>query len=492
VKLRTRLLIGLVAVVLAGLLVSDVVTYKSLESFLVSRLNQQLVSSPNQAARALNNCAGQSTCTVFDGPAVPNGTYVELVVDGGFQITAWLYSPKLPKSADPIFPANPPISSSAQNPTVFTVTSSEGQVFHAIAVQSQFPGETIIVAVPLTEVDQTLDHLLLVEILVSACVVLLLGMLVWWMVRRGLHPLDEMATTAGAIAAGDLTQRVPANDPRTEVGRLGEALNVMLGEIEGAFAARTASEERLRRFLADASHELRTPLTSIRGYAEMFDRGARDRPEDLAMSMRHIRADADRMSTLVDDLVLIARLGRERPLENEKVDLRQVLEPAIAAVSVLDPDRTVVFNALPKVVVIGDANRLRQVVDNLLMNALRHTPPGTPIEVGLATVDGSAVITVEDHGAGIAPEERQRIFEPFHRLDPSRNRSTGGQGLGLAIVATIVGAHGGDVGVDEGASGGARFWVRLPLFIETAHSNGTGQASQGQDGQSTPLQETSH
>jgi len=281
-----------------------------------------------------------------------------------------------------------------------------------------------------------------------------------------------MATTAGAIAAGDLTQRVPAGDTGTEVGRLGLALNVMLGEIEESFAARKASEERLRRFLADASHELRTPLTSIRGYAEMFDRGTRDRPEDLAMSMRHIRQDADRMSTLVEDLLVLARLDRERPLAHERVDLRQVLEPAVADISVRDPDRAVELSAPDPTVVAGDANRLRQVADNLLVNAVRHTPDGTPIEVELRHDGNSAVMSVRDHGPGIPSEEQNRIFEPFYRSDPSRSRATGGEGLGLAIVETIVRAHGGQVGVGSPEGGGAKFWVRLPLASEDAQTGG--------------------
>ena len=297
------------------------------------------------------------------------------------------------------------------------------------------PDEVVVVAVPLTEVDQTLGRLLLVELLVSGGVMIVLGALAWWIVRAGLRPLDQMATTAGAIAAGDLTQRVPPGDTGTEVGRLGQALNVMLEEIEESFAARQASEERLRRFLADASHELRTPLTSIRGYAEMFDRGARDRPEDLAMSMRHIRQDADRMSTLVDDLLVLARLDRERPLAHERVDLRPVLEAAVADMGVREPERSVELTAPEPAIVAGDEDRLRQVVDNLLVNAVSHTPAGTP-DRGRAPprrrvgCDQRARPRFWD-----PPEERERIFEPFYRSDPSRSRATGGEGLGLAIVS---------------------------------------------------------
>src|SRR5579872_5429768 len=264
-----------------------------------------------------------------------------------------------------------------------------------------------------------------------------------------------MTTTAGAIAGGDLSRRVEEVESHTEVGRLGVALNTMLTEIEGAFAARAASEERLRRFLADASHELRTPLTSIRGYAEIFDRGARDRPEDLATSMRHIRSEANRMSELVDDLLLLARLDRERPLAHERVELSAVAAAAVDAARVKAPDRLVSFSPSVPVVVTGDDSRLRQVVDNLLTNALTHTPAGTPIEVAVRADGTTAALTVTDHGPGIAPDDRDHIFEPFHRADPSRARATGGVGLGLAIVSAIATAHGGTVGVDTVPGAGA-------------------------------------
>ena len=474
--LRTRLILVLIGVVLVGLLVSGVVTYKSLESFLVTRLDQQLENSPDQAARALLRCppptsASSYTCHSENLPSVPSGTFGQLRIPGGSTISGWFLSAST--EAEPNLPSNLQVSST-QNPTIFNVSSSSGLTYHALAVQvavteaSQFGPPTqvagvVVVAVPLTEVDQTLNRLLLVELFVSAAVLIVLGALAWWIVRAGLRPLDEMTETAGAIAQGDLSRRVPPGDESTEVGRLGHALNVMLGEIEESFAARKASEERLRRFLADASHELRTPLTSIRGYAEMFDRGARDRPDDLATSMRHIRVDADRMSTLVEDLLILARLDRERPLAHELVDLREVVQPAVAAIELQEPDRTITLNSDEPLLVVGDAGRLRQVVDNLLVNAVRHTPAGTSISVDLGQQPGSAVVSVLDHGPGIPPEDRLRIFEPFFRADPSRSRATGGQGLGLAIVSTIVQAHGGQVGVSPGEEGGARFWVRIPL-----------------------------
>jgi len=277
-----------------------------------------------------------------------------------------------------------------------------------------------------------------------------------------------MASTAGAIAGGDLSQRVMTTDERTEVGQLGNALNTMLSGIEGAFAARAASEERLRRFLADASHELRTPLTSIRGYAELFDRGARDRPEDLATSMRHIREEANRMSTLVDDLLLLARLDHQRPLVLERLDLTDTVTAAVDAARVSAPDRAITLEVPGPLPVVGDADRLRQVVDNLLANAVQHTPDGSPVDVRVSTEATMARLEISDQGPGIPPAEQAHIFEPFHRADPTRARATGGAGLGLTIVSAIAHAHGGTVGVvsdpaSDNGSKGTTFWVRIPL-----------------------------
>jgi len=252
------------------------------------------------------------------------------------------------------------------------------------------------------------------------------------------------------------------------VGQLGQAFNTMIDEIEVAFAQRAASEDRLRRFLADASHELRTPLTSILGYSELFDLGMQDRPADLAVSLRHIRDDAGRMATLVDDLFLLAQLDRERPLRVERVDLVELARLAAEGLSVSAPDWPVAVEGDGPVMVEGDPDRLRQVMDNLAGNAVSHTPPGTGIEIRVASEPASnatddsmwAVVTVHDRGPGIDPVDAPRIFEAFYRSDPSRSRTSGGAGLGLAIVAAIVEAHGGIVTLLAGP--GATFEVRLP------------------------------
>jgi two-component system OmpR family sensor kinase len=235
----------------------------------------------------------------------------------------------------------------------------------------------------------------------------------------------------------------------------------MVDDIEVAFAERTASEERLRRFLADASHELRTPLTSILGYAELFDLGVRDRPEDLARSLRTIKSEASRMATLVDELLWLAKLDHERPLAHQPVDLVALADEAVASLGVVHPGRPVGVETGGRVVVMGDEQRLRQVLDNLLVNAVTHTPAGAGIQLRVTAVERTAVVVVHDDGPGIDPAEAALVFEPFYRADPSRDRRSGGSGLGLAIVAAIVEAHRGTVTAVPGA--GATFEVRLPL-----------------------------
>jgi len=469
VTLRLRLLLVLVGIVTVGLVVADVAIYASLGSYLYSQVDQQLTSditSVTQAAPCQVTPFGRFRSS--PGVIPPPGLWIEVRDASGTPLCGVTGYPLSP----PNLPLSLPVSSNSANGVLFNVNSVGGaSVDYRVLAEPtvvEGTGGTAIVAIPLNDLHHTLGRLILIELLVSSAVIVVLGALAWWIVRRGLRPLDQMASTAGAIAAGDLSQRVESTDERTEVGQLGNALNVMLTGIEGAFAARAASEERLRRFLADASHELRTPLTSIRGYSELFDRGARDRPEDLATSMRHIREEANRMSMLVDDLLLLARLDHQRPIALENVDLTDIVGQAVAAARLRAPERAITLQAPGPIGVVGDADRLRQVADNLLTNAVQHTPEGTPIDVHVSTEMQSVCLEVSDHGPGIAPEEQADIFEPFHRSDPTRARATGGVGLGLSIVSAIAHAHGGTVGVvsDPASTNGHRgatFWVRIPV-----------------------------
>jgi two-component system, OmpR family, sensor kinase len=298
---------------------------------------------------------------------------------------------------------------------------------------------------------------------VIGAVLIALAALAWWLVRLGLRPLDRMGATAGAIAAGDLSRRVEPTNPRTEVGRLGTALNGMLAQIERAFAERQASENRLRQFIADASHELRTPLVSIRGYAELYRLGATREPAEAERAMRRIEEEAQRMGVLVEDLLALARLDEVREPVREPVQLEQLAADAVHDARAVAPERDIELHADGPLTVQGDRDQLRQVVANLMRNALVHTPAGTAVDVSARQDDGYALLEVRDHGNGLPPGDPSELFERFWRAEPGRERGRGGAGLGLAIVAAIVDAHGGSVSAANADGGGAAFTVRLPV-----------------------------
>jgi two-component system, OmpR family, sensor kinase len=307
------------------------------------------------------------------------------------------------------------------------------------------------------------------EGVVIAGVLLVLGFVGWAVVRVGLLPLDRIGNTAGAIAGGDLSHRVESVDPRTEVGRLGIAFNAMLDRLERAFGRHQESEDRLRRFLADASHELRTPLASIRGYAELFRMGAASSPEEVAKAMRRIEDEAARMGVLVEDLLLLARLDEIAEAPHSAVDLAALAADAVDDARATAPDRSItlvggVAGDGVAATVLGDPHQLRQVLGNLLRNALVHTAPGTPIEVGVVGGGSELVrLTVRDFGPGLPPGDPAALFERFWRAEAGRERGKAGSGLGLAIVAAIVDAHGGRVEAANVDGGGAVFTVELPV-----------------------------
>ncbi|MGZ4149103.1 MAG: HAMP domain-containing sensor histidine kinase [Actinomycetota bacterium] len=467
-SLRARLLLTTIVLVALGLLAVDVATYRATSSFLVGRVDDQLVRSRDVLTASLQHgvpIEPPSGDTDRGSPLWPNGMYATIVQpDGTLTWHALGYGSQsaAPPALPGAFPASPDFVSP---PQPFTMGSTGGDVsYRALAVGGQGRA-TLVVALPLTDVFQTLGRIVRVELAVTVVVLLALTLLALWLVRLGLRPLEGMGETAGAIAAGDLSRRVEPATEKTEVGRLGLALNAMLAQIERAFEERRRSEERLRRFAADASHELRTPLTSIRGYAELFRRGADTRPDDLAKAMRRIEDEAARMGVLVDDLLLLARLDQGRPIEREEVDLGRVAADAVDAARTVDPERPIDLAVDAPVEVAADAGRMRQVLDNLLDNARSHTPDGTPVHVRVAPADGLQVeLSVQDEGPGLTPEAADRVFERFFRGDPARSRETGGVGLGLAIVSAIVEAHGGTVSAGRGTAGGARFAVLLPAW----------------------------
>jgi two-component system OmpR family sensor kinase len=460
-SLRARLLLVMVLTLTVGLAVAGVATYRYLSSSLHGRVDDQLLASWSMAAGMLTHGDGRGPAGGrADGPLLP-GTYAALVGEHG-SIVADGYS-GFSEPSPPVLPEWVATSAAGPPGTFFDAPSKDGTIgYRGLATRLEHAPGTVVMAVPLTEVDATLDRLVLAEVVVGGIVLAVAAALSLYLVRLGLRPLEGIGQTAGAIAEGDLSRRVEPSDPRTEVGRLGIALNSMLGQIESAFDERRESEERLRRFVADASHELRTPLTSIRGYAELFRLGADQRPEDLTKSMQRIEAEAARMGVLVDDLLLLARLDQGRPLEREPVDVMEVVAEAVEGAQAVEPDRPIAFSPGGRAMVEGDRLRLRQVMDNLLSNARVHTPSGSEVSVEVSEETDVVVVRLADRGPGMDDEAREHLFERFYRGDPSRSREHGGAGLGLSIVAAIVQAHGGDVSAAPRDGGGTVFEVRLP------------------------------
>lgn len=469
-SLRARLLIVVVVLTAGVTFAVDTVTYLSLRSFLVRRVDQQLDAAHRPLVRALARRGPERIRGLGD---FAPGLYVEVRrPDGSVVDRASLRRP----DQEPVvldLPATLEVPDTVARGTpddeaiVATVTGGDrsgGQRYRIATWRLGRAGGSLTLALPLSDVESTLRRLLVVEVVVTGAALAGGLVLARTLLSLGLRPLDDIAKTAGAIAAGDLTQRVARQDEGTEIGRLGSALNTMLGQIERGFTERRASEERLRRFVADASHELRTPLTSIRAYAELFERGADSRPEDLARVLRGIETEAARMGVLVDDLLLLARLDQGRPLERAPVDLGALAGEAVDAARAVDPDRPLSLDVEGSVEVEGDRTRLRQIIDNLLANVREHTAVGTAARVTVTSDERTALLTVADDGPGIPDEHRARIFERFYRGDPSRARDAGGTGLGLAIVAAIAEAHGGAASVAADAGSGATFIVRLPLL----------------------------
>ncbi len=336
--------------------------------------------------------------------------------------------------------------------------SGAGYRAAALAVGSQIA----VVAVPLREAHDTLHRLVMVETLVEGAAILALVALGWVVIRLGLMPLERIGRVASEIASGDLSRRVAPTDQRTEVGRLGRSLNDMLGQIEQAFSDRRQSEDRLRRFLADASHELRTPLASIRGYAELFRLGAADDPATLERAMARIESEAARMGVLVEDLLALASLDQAPESQEVPVDVRELAVHDAEDTRIQAPDRDVTVEADEAAVVLGDPDQLRRLLANLTRNAVIHTPPATPIELAVRRSGDRVVLSVRDHGPGLPAGSADQLFDRFWRAEGGRSRGRGGAGLGLSIARGIADAHGGQIRAENAAGGGARFEVTLP------------------------------
>ena len=472
-SLRRRLLAGLIGVA-AVLIITNVVLSSTIQRFLLDRVDRQLIEV---ASRPIFGGDGDGHGPGGGPRGFPEDTQTlsEYFIATGDPTEGTLEplgSAFYDEDEAPLLVSNEllaHLTSRRAEPRPYTATAVRGDGnWRVVAVEDR--GSVTVVGLSLDSVENTVDRIRLVQVFGTLSVLSALGLVSWWMLRLGVHPIEDMARTADAIAAGDLSQRVEHPGEGTEAGRLGVALNTMLTRIEDAFRAREASEDRVRRFAADASHELRTPLTSIRGYAELWRAGGLRDSEELSEAMRRMEQEAARMGTLVEDLLLLARLDQRRPLELSQVRLDQIAADAVKDAKAVEPDRPIELAAAP-VIVHGDEMRLRQVVANLLANASAHTPAGTPVRVSVSTDAGRARLEVADQGPGMAPEVAAKVFERFYRADKSRARARGGTGLGLSIVAAIAEAHGGHADVSSEPGRGSTFVVDLPVSQESRLSS---------------------
>jgi two-component system OmpR family sensor kinase len=462
--IRRRLAVGLVVLVAVVLAAVGFATIRALQVFLLDQVDQQLQQTSDRLVgprRGPADLSGQ-----------PLGTLAVLIGPSGAVDAAVVSVPRGEAPPPPLTDADKQelVSASQQALNDPQSVDLSGQLGSYRVVADVLPnGETLVTGLPLASVHKTVGRLLLVEVVVVAVALVVVGALGAWLVRLGLRPLNRITVTARRVAAlpldrgqAALPDRVPVQAPNTEVGQVSEALNVMLGHVDDAFAARAASEQRLRRFVADASHELRTPLASIRGYAELFRRASSADPDDLARAMRRVEGEADRMSELVEDLLLLARLDQGRPLDLKPVDVALLAADALSDAQAADASHRWALDVPPEpLLVCGDEHRLRQVLANLLSNARIHTPPGTSVRVGVKPDGPWAVVTVQDDGPGFPPDLLPRAFDRFTRADASRSRDSGGVGLGLAIVAAVVSAHRGEVML-RSVPGDTTILVRLP------------------------------
>jgi two-component system OmpR family sensor kinase len=482
-SLRNRLLLAIVLVAALGISASDFAANAKLKSFLISQVDTQLkvvaIGSIDRVSRAGMtpnvDDSGSSKNPNPDSPlrvvhplrGVPTATAVTLLdVDGS--VIAQLGGDISSNSAPTTFAGMTIAQVNATHGRAFTVEATKNHpVTRAIALALPTGLGSFIVSVSLDSVNRTLAELSWLFFFISLIVLLLIGLISRYVIKLSLKPLRDVEVTAAAIAAGDLSARLPESNPTTEVGRLSLSLNTMLGRIEESFGVKVESESRLRRFVADASHELRTPLTAIRGFAELHRQGAVAGVEKTKELIGRIEKESIRMGSLVEDLLFLARSDESRPLVKEPVDVANLIEESVASARAAGPEHPITVECEEELFVLGDAKRIHQAIANLLANARTHTPAGTPITVTAQTSANETTISVSDLGPGLSKSDQDRIFERFFRADPSRARNSGeGSGLGLSIVDAIMKAHGGSVSVSSELGAGARFTLHFPIVAD--------------------------
>ncbi|MDC5697717.1 HAMP domain-containing histidine kinase [Intrasporangium calvum] len=457
--LRWRLLGVALGLILVALASTIVILGVLLDRYLMTQARQELEFYGASVAQLQLKEYREAS------PALPSGFTLRLILEGSQEQISLGEAFREP--TEPIVPLIQP-----DDPRIgqtLVLPSTDGTIEWLALPLTDVQGEaTLVVALPLRQLNATVNQVLVFSSAIAALVLISCAVLGWYLIRRTFRPLTRIEDTAAAIAAGDLTQRVDVPDSEDEVASLSRSLNAMLSRIEHSFAAREANEEQMRRFIADASHELRTPLAAVSGYAELYRHGGLPSQDAVAGAMARIEDESHRMRALVEDLLTLARLDEDRPLELQTVDLAVLAAEAAQDAQTIAPDRVVtvrgIAGPLGPTELVADERQLRQVVTNLVTNARIHTPSSAPIEILVGPGEaGRVVLEVRDHGPGIPSADRPRVFERFYRADRARSRGGGaGSGLGLAIVDAIVAAHSGSVRVEDTPGGGATFIVDLP------------------------------
>lgn len=480
-SLRSRLVLGVVLLTATGFLLSSIVVKTALEDYLIQQVDNELLSLSETALPRISESgiasddevserheAGRNRPTQAPRPRtplsrIPTNTSVTLLDENGAVVAAIGGDLNAGRITDYLDEFDLEEVAEHQG-EAFTIGDGNDS-FRAVAVVLPDGSGSVLAAQSLNNLNRTVGKLGFFFFLIGLSLLILVAIASRLVIKIGMRPLEDVEVTAEHIAAGDLSARMPDANPHTEVGRLVTSLNSMLARIETSFAARTESENKLRRFVADASHELRTPLTAIRGFSELYRQGAVTGEEATRELIGRIEGESKRMGSLVEDLLLLARLDQAREMESKPVDLVAIVESAVASARAAGPDHSVTCN-LPdeEIFALGDEARIHQVVANLLANARAHTPAGTKIEVSVIQAEDGIRISVADDGPGLSIEDQKKIFERFYRADTSRVRVDGeGSGLGLSIVDAVMKAHGGSVSVQSELGKGATFTLFFPL-----------------------------
>lgn len=474
-SLRSRLTIGIILLSALGFISIFAAASQTLRSYLVSQVDDQLSSVAGGTSQRINRGAAildsentlGSHHEMHEAPLqrVPSTLSVTLLDKDGnvkgalggdlttFTVTDYLQGFTNAKAR-------------ATNGQPFYLAGSDHSI-RALATVIPSTGDTLVIAQSLDDVEHTIDKLKQFFFFLGLLVLFLMAIASRWVIRTALRPLEAVDQTAEKIAAGDLSARMPDAKPNTEVGRLVTSLNTMLGRIEESFASKIESESRLRRFVADASHELRTPLTAIRGFAELHRQGAVSGEQETKELVARIEGESKRMSALVEDLLMLARMDQSPQMEILPVNISEVVEDVVTSARAASPDHVINLDSGNEIYALGDKNRIHQVVANLLANARIHTPAGTTVNVSVKQLESEVQVIVADNGPGLNDADRARIFERFYRVDPARARSGAeGTGLGLSIVDAVMRAHAGHVSVDSELGVGTTFTLHFPFASE--------------------------